>query len=119
MNDDWQPGFTGGDKMLAKTGFLLFAVAIIIIIIKTGFSDPDNLCMARTRDQFFCRHVTMMIGFVRMDANRRPYVILALCKPNHRVPFIFTGRYVEHGCNTGSSRPRQNISLLLDQALVI
>src|SRR3546814_557029 len=46
MHNDRQPAFSRGSYVGAEAAFLLLAITVVIIIIKAGFPDADDLRMA-------------------------------------------------------------------------
>src|SRR3546814_3148925 len=45
-------------------------------------------------------HFRMRVSFMRMNAHGRPYIGVALRSGQHRIPFIFARRNVEHDADS-------------------
>src|SRR3546814_11074678 len=78
MHNDRQPAFSRGSYVGAEAAFLLLAITVVIIIIKAGFPDADDLRMASAGLQLGGIHFRMRVSFMRMNANGRPYIGVAL-----------------------------------------
>src|SRR3546814_19526724 len=56
---------------------------------------------------------------MRMNAHGRPYIGVALSSGQHRIPFIFARRNVEHDADSRCAGALEYGSLILDQAFVV
>src|SRR3546814_207098 len=56
---------------------------------------------------------------MRMNAHGRPYIGVALRSGQHRIPFIFARRNVEHDADSRCAGALEYGSLILDQAFVV
>jgi len=70
-------------------------------------------------DQLGGVDIGMLVGFVRMDAHRRPDIGLALGNAQHVVPFAFARRDIEHRGNARRPSRRQHLALPLGQTLIV
>jgi len=98
---------------------LPFAVAMVVIIIEAGFTDPDHSGMTRRLDQLGRIHVRMLVRLVRMDADRRPDVGLTLGDGDHFIPFALACRNAEHARHAARAGAFDHRCLVLDQPLII
>src|SRR3546814_14012596 len=64
-------------------------------------------------------HFRMRVSFMRMNAHGRPYIGVALRSGQHRIPFIFARRNVEHDADSRCAGALEYGSLILDQAFVV
>src|SRR5438309_2571652 len=75
--------------------------------------------MRRLLDKGRRLHVGMGVRLVRMDADRRPDVILSLGDANDVIPLALPRRDVEHRPHPGRARPGEHTLLILDEALIV
>src|SRR3546814_11878002 len=115
---DWSSDVCPSD-LGAEAAFLLLAITVVIIIIKAGFPDADDLRMASAGLQLGGIHFRMRVSFMRMNAHGRPYIGVALRSGQHRIPFIFARRNVEHDEESRCAGEFESGSLSLDQAFVV
>src|SRR3546814_1198459 len=112
MHNDRQPAFSRGSYVGAEAAFLLLAITVVIIIIKAGFRDADDLRMASAGLQLGGIHFRMRVSFMRMNANGRQYIGVALRSGQHRIPFIFARRNVEHDADRSEEHTSELQSLM-------
>ena len=91
VDDQRQAGFARRCDMFAKRSALLFAVAMVVIIVEPGFANSYNARMRGLGDQFCSVDADMRVGFVRMDANRCPDIGFLIGKCDNRRPIRFRG----------------------------
>ncbi len=70
MDDERQPGRAGGGDVAAKAFLLGGARAGIVVIVEPGLADGHHLGMAGARDQLVGGDVELLVGMVRMGADR-------------------------------------------------
>src|SRR5690606_3195473 len=63
--------------------------------------------------------VGMGVGLMRMDADRRPDIRIALGNGNNFSPFLLAGRYVEKAGNPPAARALQHLVLALGQPGIV
>src|SRR5262245_12706199 len=105
--------------MRAEAALLLIAVAMIVIIIEAGLADADHAGVLGRSYEFGGIDVGMLVGLVRMNADRRPDVRLALRRADDVGPFALAGRDVEHRRHPPLPRTRQHRRLLLDEPRIV
>ena len=86
VDDDRQPGLARGGDMRAEARLLPVAVAMVVIIIEPALADADDARMRGALDQLGGVDIGMLVGLVRMDADRRPDIGLALGGGDARRP---------------------------------
>ena len=119
VDDDRQSGFARCDDVTAKARALTVTVAVVVIIIEAAFADPHYARMRGTANQFCGVDIGMLVGFVRVDAHRRPHIGLTLCDCQHVVPLALARGDVEHRGHAGGTGRRQHFVLPLGKALIV
>ena len=103
VDDQRQAGFSSGGDMGAEASPLPVAVAVIIEIIESGFTNPDDPGMRGSRNQSGRVDVGMRVRFVRVDADRRPDIGMRVGERDHLRPLALPRRNAKHGANTGGA----------------
>ena len=83
MDHQRQPGRARGGDVVAETALLRVAWAVIIVIIEPRLPDGHHLGMAGVCDQLVGRDVELLVGVVRMGADRAVNVGKALGDGEH------------------------------------
>ncbi len=70
VDDQRQPGRARRRDVIAETALLRVARAVIVEIVEPRLPDRHHLGMARARDQLVDRDVELLVGVVRVGADR-------------------------------------------------
>src|SRR5690606_1280981 len=119
MNDERKAGAAGYGNVRAKKIALNCAVRLVVIVIESGFADPDDAGMAGGLHQRRFAEIGMVVGLMRVNADAGPDVRLAFRGPDHGGPFALPGRDVEERPHPRLAGPREHGGLVLDQSFVV
>ena len=70
MDDQRQSGRARRGDVIAEAALLRVARAVVVVIVEPGLPDRHHLGMTRARDQLVDRDVELLVGVVRMGADR-------------------------------------------------
>ena len=119
MDDKWQASLSRGGDMGSKADLLACAVAMIVIIIKPGLADGDDTRMRGHCHQLGGIDMGMGIGFMWMDADAGPDVVLTLGRADNLSPFALAGGDVQHRPHASCAGARQDARLILDETFIV
>ncbi len=119
VDDERKAGRAGRSDMGAEAALLPGAVAMIVIIVEAGFADADHARVGSAFDQLGRVDMGMLVGLVGMDSHCGVDIGLLFGCREHRIPFAFARRYVEHQADASGARTFKHILLIFDQTLVI
>jgi len=119
MDHQWQSGFTGCRDMNAKTGRLLITWAVLVMIIKSGFTDTDHLGMLGQLNQHVSRYIRLFSGIVRMGTDGAVNLLMGLCNGTYPVELGNPSADRHHQMHTGISRTAQDARQVIRQNVEI
>ena len=112
MDDQRQAGLARRRDMGAEALGLLGARAVLVVEVEPGLADADDLGMARGLDQAVGRALPLLLGLVRMDADRAPDIAVALGDGAHLVELVEPGADGQHAGHAGGAGARQHAGLV-------
>ena len=112
MHDQRQAGLARRGDMGAEALLLLVARAVLVVEIEAGLADADDLGMARRLDQAVGRALPLLLGLVRMDADRAPDVVVALGDGAHLLELVEPRADRQHARHAGRAGARQHARLV-------
>jgi hypothetical protein len=80
---------------------LRVARRVVVVIVEAGFADRHDLGMLRARDQVVGRDVELLMGVMRMRADRAGHVGKALRDRQHLRMTLHAGRDRHHAADAG------------------
>src|SRR5437763_255699 len=95
VDDKWKSRLASRIDVRAEALALGVATGLVIEIVQPALADRDHARMIRGFDQCRGAEVGMRVGFVRVHADARPDVRLALGNGDDIGPFALAGRDVE------------------------
>ena len=104
MDDQRQAGLARGRDMGAEALLLRVARAVVVVIVEPGFADRHHLGMARARDQVGGRDVELLVGVVRMGADRAADLGKPLGDRDELGVPLHPGRDRHHAADAGGLR---------------
>ena len=105
--------------MGAKACLLPGAVALVVVIIEAGLADADHARVRGRVDQAGGVGVGVVVCLVRVDADRRPDVGLAVGERDDGVPLRDAGADTKHRPDPGSAGAGDDPGLILDQPGIV
>ena len=112
VDDQRQAGLARRRDMGAEALGLLGARAVLVVEVEPGLADADDLGMARRLDQAVGRALPLLLGLVRMDADRAPDVAVALGDGAHLVELVEPRADRQHAGDAGGAGARQHAGLV-------
>src|SRR4051794_33094139 len=94
-------------------------VRLVIKIVQPALANRDHARVIRALDQSSSAEIGMGIGLVRMDADARPDVLIALRDGDDVAPFALPGGDVEEALDAAIACILKHFGLAFDEALVI
>ena len=119
VDDERQPGLPRRLDMRLEPLALRRAVGLVVKIIEAALADRDDARVVGRLDQRCGAEVRMGIGLVRVDADARPDVRLALGDGDDVAPFALAGRDVEEAGDAAFAGVLKHFGLTFDEAFVV
>jgi hypothetical protein len=101
MDHQRQPGFARRGDVVAEAAFLRLARAVVVVIVEPGLTDRHDLGMARARHQIGRGDVELLVGAVRMGADRTVDVRESLRDCNEIVVLLHLRGDCHHPADAG------------------
>ena len=95
--------------MCPKIGALFVARAVVIVIVKTGLTDPNDKRIDRELDQFSYRGYAFFRDLVGMNTDRAPDVLMRSRDGAHRIEFAEMGADRHHCADASLGRAGDHI----------
>ena len=99
VDDQRQPGLPRRVDVRLEPLALRVAVGLVVIIVEPALADRDHARMCRSLDQRGSAEVGMRVGLVRVDADARPDVGIALGGGDDVAPLALPRRDVEEAAD--------------------
>ena len=108
MDDERQAGGARGGDVVAKSAFLGLSRAVVVVVVEPGLADRNHLGMARAADQLVDADIELLLGVVRMGADRAVHVGEALGDGEHLGVSLDVGRDADDARNAGAACARDD-----------
>ena len=112
VDDQRQAGLARRRDVGAEALGLLGARAVLVIEVEAGLADADHLGMARRLDQPVGRALPLLLGLVRMHADRAPDIGVALGDGRAPVELVEPRADGQHAGHAGRAGARQHARLV-------
>src|SRR5690606_17393570 len=105
--------------MRAEQGPLQAAIGAVVIVVEPCLTDSDDPRVLSRCEESRFSEIRVLLRLVRMDADARPHVGLALGCGHYVSPFALPGGDVPECLHSRISCTAQHGGLVLDQAFVV
>ncbi len=112
VDNQRQASLTGGYDVGPEALGLLVARAVVVMEVEAGLADAHHLGMARRRDQPVGVALPLVLGLVRMDADRAPDIVVPLGDGADALELVEARADRQHGADSRRLRARQHARLV-------